>query len=60
MNRLVSLNRNKNIKIIYPNYLENYDIRKVQPLGINMYNHIINNNNNNNTIVHCMSGGCIH
>ena len=90
MNRLVSLNRNKNIiligfqgskqkhlklyknmyedfgfkniKIIYPNYLENYDIRKVQPLGINIYNHIIDNNetidnNNNKTIVHCMSGG---
>ena len=44
----------KNINIIYPNYLENYDIRKVQPLGINIYNQIMDQDK---TIVHCMSGG---
>jgi hypothetical protein len=44
----------KNINIIYPNYLENYDVRKVQPLGINIYNQLMDNDK---TIVHCMSGG---
>lgn len=44
----------KNIDIIYPSYLHNYDVRKVQPLAIDIHNKIIKNDK---TIIHCMSGG---
>lgn len=44
----------KHIKPIYPKYLENYDVRQVQPLGRTIYNDIIKNDK---TIIHCMSGG---
>ena len=34
----------KNINVICPDYLENYDVRKVQPLGKSIFNQVINNN----------------
>ena len=43
----------KNIDIVCPNYLENYDVRKVQPLAKNIYNQIIDKES---TVIHCMSG----